>query len=52
MRYQSIHLIAISYLFNNKGCFFSGWLGRGGVRGYQVMSILHYYIFCYYISHS
>lgn len=26
MRYQSIHLIAIFYLFNNKGCFFQvGW---------------------------
>lgn len=49
MRYQSIHLITISYLFNNKGCFFRLVGPRGELGAYQVMSISHYYIFCYYI---
>lgn len=49
MRYQSIHLIAVSYLFNNKGWVFqvgeAGW-GKGQVMS-DVYFILSYYIYSF-----
>lgn len=49
MRYQSIHLIAVSYVFNNKGWVFqvgeAGW-GKGQVMS-DVYFILSYYIYSF-----